>query len=766
MTSRALLLAVLAAGCNDSRARDEVAATAAALRPCPPAGCDVEPPEPPPEPPPRPPRPEGTPGACDGASGQLALSAASIQLGQSVSMAWSVNRPSGCLESALLSGAPVGDQGTKTLTSWSSKVMVLSLGGKQLATASFEVVLPMVVHIDGSSPAWRDLMIQALGTPGRTVILADTVDMDLTGQEGIYLRENVTFTSELPNPGNVVASFAVDPNAAGGYRGPARTPNRPGPRLFTNSTQRPLFNIRCNGLNIFGDNVKVNGFRIQGPHPETMDGDENLEQGFQIDSCVNVEIFNMELSGFSGQAIYVVDPLDRQFAFDHVRIHDNYIHNNQHVGGNGYGVESAPGARMAVERNLFDFNRHAIASSGAEKTGYRAHQNLVLAGGGIHDTFFNPTTHQFDVHGDANCDTPSDTAWNCGNAGDTYLITSNSFQYTRDYAVKLRGQPRTSAIIADNFFAHTYLDDAVALRTQTNVIVTSNTVDSHPEARFGVCDFDGDGRDDLFLATGATWWWSSEGRYPWSFLAPHRETLDQVGLGDFNGDGRCDVFAVNATAGTWEIAPGGRGPWLALPGSYAIPFSELAFGDFNGDRRKDVFRRAPDGQWWAISPGVYGWTALQSSGVALGDLRFGDFNGNGLTDVLSRAGNGQWQISWDARSPWDPVYNHYEDFSGMRVANVDGIPGDDLVRYTVLQPINGRWDVASGARGGWAFLTARAWPPLEPYLTFRPAQTMRWALGRFNGLTTASLLEVDFTRQSLIFTRNSTPNTPYGLFSY
>jgi hypothetical protein len=238
-----------------------------------------------------------------------------------------------------------------------------------------------------------------------------------------------------------------------------------------------------------------------------------------------------------------------------------------------------------------------------------------------------------------------------------------------------------------------------------------------------------------------------------------------VGLGDFNGDGRCDVFAVNSYAHTWEIAPGGSGAWTALPGTYLLPFSELAFGDFNADKRTDIFRREPGGQWWAISPGVYGWTALQSSGFPLSELHFGDFDGNGFTDVLTRSG-GHWSISWDARSTWNSVPGHNEDLKDMMIANVDGVPGDDVVRYTVLQAINGKWDVASGGRGAWAFMTARAWPPSEPWPTLRPANTMKWTLGRFNGMATSSLLEIDLSRVGAIFTKNYTVNTPYSLFPY
>lgn len=703
---------------------------------------------------------------CVGATGTLTVSSTSVFYGRNVTVTWAVSRPAACLDKITLLGSVVAKSGTMTFAVKSDTALELKIGGRLLASAHVTVDLPMVVRINGSTPEWRDLMIFALGMPGRTVILADHVDMDLTGQENIFIRENVTFTSELPDPGNVLYSLAVPGADTRLYRGPARTPSRPGPRLYTNSRPKPLFEIRCNNENIFGDNVHINGFRIQGPHPHTMEGEDNLETGIQITSCVGVDISNMELSGFSGQAIYIVDDLGRQNDFEQIHIHDNYIHNNQHRGGNGYGVNTADGSRALIERNVFDYNRHAIASSGAAETGYHARRNLVLKGGGHHDTWYNEYTHQFDVHGDDNCAYGlSDSAWNCGNAGDTYIITDNAFQYMHDNDIKIRGKPRGSVTISNNFFPFYDIDDAVNLYTTTNVSVFSNTLESFSDYKYGVCDFDGDGRDDLFLATGASWWWSSAGLYPWSFLSTNSETLNQVGLGDFNGDGRCDVFAVNAFANTWEISSGGSGPWTALPGSYSIPFGELAFGDFNGDKRTDIFRRAPDTQWWAISPGVYDWTPLQSSGLALTELHLGDFDGNGITDVLARSG-GNWKISWDARSSWDPVPGHDEDLKDMMIANVDGIPGDDVVRYRVPLPINGIWEMASGARGSWTFMTARAWSPLPPWPALRPAQTMKWTLGHFNGLSTASLLEIDLTRRSKIYTQGYALNTAYSTFAY
>ena len=72
-----------------------------------------------------------------------------------------------------------------------------------------------------------------------------------------------------------------------------------------------------------------------------------------------------------------------------MRIVGCYFHHNRHGPGEGYGVNSAGGAYVTFEQNVFDENRHAIAggpviSSGNDYSGYTARDNLILAGGGVH----------------------------------------------------------------------------------------------------------------------------------------------------------------------------------------------------------------------------------------------------------------------------------------------------------------------------------------------------------------------------------------------
>jgi len=181
-----------------------------------------------------------------------------------------------------------------------------------------------------------------------------------------------------------------------------------------------------------------------------------------------------------------------------VRIHDNYIHHNQHVAREGYGVAVYTGAYVLIERNVFDWNRHAIAGDGSDGSGYRAYENLVLENGGYHDTYdacdlpdwfalVSPATwvlakalciipgaspesvhytHQFDMHGQDNCGIVgvfNDAAYNCGTAGSDMDIRYNSFFYTKGTAIKLRGTPQLQPygmFVVSNVFAHNDIDDA------------------------------------------------------------------------------------------------------------------------------------------------------------------------------------------------------------------------------------------------------------------------------------------------------------------
>src|SRR5262249_3456169 len=139
------------------------------------------------------------------------------------------------------------------------------------------------------------------------------------------------------------------------------------------------------------------------------------------------------------------------------------------------------------------------------------------------------------------------------------------FLYTDDNAFKLRGTPSVGADVVSNVFRHHALFYTIDPATNLNYVgaleqnesglhAADNRLDMNHDVRTGACDFDADGADGRFFATGETWWFSSGGTGPWTYLATSKLGLDDVALGDVDHDGRCDVTAAGA------VYPGGRDP--------------------------------------------------------------------------------------------------------------------------------------------------------------------------------------------------------------
>jgi hypothetical protein len=599
-----------------------------------------------------------------------------------------------------------------------------------------------IVRIEGSDADSKRRLIEALQAGGKHILLASNVDIDLSDQGTIGVAR-----------GTIVEG--------------TRSGVDLGARLFT--TQRPVPQLLINCTDeIRREDVKLRGFRLIGPHFHSASGDSNTERAIMVDSCSGVEISNMEIAGWSGQAIYIVDYFNKLNDNNAVHVHHNFLHHNQHVGDNGYGVVTRFGARALIEKNVFDFNRHAIAASGKNGpygedkdsplngTGYVALNNLVLVGGGYHGGVFGTDldeyTHQFDVHGTDNCyPNPFGNTLTCGQAGHSFVMRSNAFQYVSDYAIKVRGDPTEAAIVEDNVFA---LDEDDAIKQNSYPVsapgnpirISGNKYDVATPGKLGVCDFDADGKDDLFMATGANWWYSSAGQSHWIFLKTANERLHQLGLGDFDGDKKCDVVA-GGTPYPLQIAHGGTGDWKVLVDRSGVelvdPFDRLAFGDFNGDGRTDIFYRGNEGQWQIISPGTagapgaYDWTPIQSSSYPLSALRFGDFNNDGITDVIVNLEQG-WSVSFGGQTSWQPLNAMlHDDLKSVLIGDIDHNGLDDIVRFRVFNlpdaKYEGIWEVSFDGRSKWTRVHSFLAQPEPGTGHVYPPSYKVSALGRFRG---------------------------------
>lgn len=475
------------------------------------------------------------------ATGSLSATPASVPLGGSSTLRWNVSIPSGCTAvRTYLDSQLVATSGSRIVTPQASSTHRLRLyisgyGERTLATTNIGVQLPPRVDITANNQV--PLFVQAMQTPNTTVVVANHVQLDLSNRQYIG-----------------VASGVVLRGGRGGLQA--------GPRLFTTTRPSVLFSIRS-GIS----NVRITGVRIEGPDMGAVD--RNGARAVLVDSATNVEIDHDEISGWAGAAVSVQDtagtagspsPYTSVLPAHTVNIHDNFIHHNQAVGGDGYGVVTSYGAHPMIQRNVFDWNRHAIAGDGRDGTGYTAYYNLVLENGGLHRWIPFPgfwvNTHQFDMHARDHCgvgDIFSDALYNCGLAGHTMLIRHNAFFYSEDDAIKLRGTPTVGMFVGNNVFAnHSSFDDAVHQNESGLVQEPGNVAGYNGKNQLGTCDFDGDGADDSFMATGQSWWYRSGKTGPWEFLNASTKKLSEVSIGFFDGDNRCDV----SVAGT--IYPGGK----------------------------------------------------------------------------------------------------------------------------------------------------------------------------------------------------------------
>lgn len=77
-----------------------------------------------------------------------------------------------------------------------------------------------------------------------------------------------------------------------------------------------------------------------------------------------------------------------------------------------------------------------------------------------------------------------------------------------------------------------YLDDAALVQIEgDNLRAVHNRFGLNTMDEVGWYDFDGDGWDDRFLVTGATWWYASRGMGPWIYLNTSTKRLTELTLG-------------------------------------------------------------------------------------------------------------------------------------------------------------------------------------------------------------------------------------------
>ncbi|MEO8348994.1 MAG: VCBS repeat-containing protein, partial [Acidobacteriota bacterium] len=257
--------------------------------------------------------------------------------------------------------------------------------------------------------------------------------------------------------------------------------------------------------------------------------------------------------------------------------------------------------------------------------------------------------------------------------------------------------------------------------------------------RVGVGDFDGDGRADLFLATGTAFYYSPGGEAEWRLLAAGRtDRIASVLFGDFDGDGRTDVIGKNGA--NINVSWGGVGEWERL-NTVPAPITDLAVGNFDGIGSDDIVRAT--GRTWYLSAGGSGrFDIVNTSSFRVRDLRFGDFNANGKTDVFGVV-SGNWMFSDGATTAWTPLRTPRltDTVDDLFIGDFNGDGRDDVGHFD-----NGFF---SNTYEYWA--APAVLPGTGGFTTLVDTRRDRTAAGRFLGGAQSQLLFWDDAKLDIVY---------------
>ncbi len=180
------------------------------------------------------------------------------------------------------------------------------------------------------------------------------------------------------------------------------------------------------------------------------------------------------------------------------------------------------------------------------------------------------------------------------------------------------------------------LPNSTAFARTGSVIVGARTLTVTQAGAAGArFDFDGDGRSDISVYRGGTWYLqqSTNGTAVAQFGLPN----DRLAPADFDGDGRCDLAVYRE--GTWYVLQSSNGTVFAaqfgIAGDVPLP------ADYTGDGRAElaVYR---NGVWYQLNLAGNQTSAVQF-GLA-GDLPVpADYDGDRKTDLAVYRG-GTWYL--------------------------------------------------------------------------------------------------------------------------
>jgi hypothetical protein len=379
-------------------------------------------------------------------------------------------------------------------------------------------------------------------------------------------------------------------------------------------------------------------------------------------------------------------------------------------------VATYNGAFVLADGNVsYAVRNHSIASSGAKTTGYLAYGNLMLSSSGSHDIDVHGSLHLHHWY-DGIAGNYFDVGWN------TMLGLKKSYSDATKVNFSLRGTPCHRLDLHHNVFRR---GEGASVESRAkdpaNKFKRWANIFDHwaPMNDLAVGDFDGDGIDDVFVGTGAAWYFSSGGRAEWRLLNRMPEKASALRFGDFDGDGRTDLLALHE--GKIEISWAGGSPWQTVNVT-AWKISDLAVGDFDGDGHSDLFLAIDAG--WFVAPGGRNWAPDSAqTGHRTTDLRFGDFNKDGKTDVVAVV-RGKWRMltKHSGVEQWVDLHSSLSgSLAGVVAADFTGDGKSDLARSA-----SGSWWVSDAGMKRWIRLRSATVPGVGTIINL-----MGYPVGRF-----------------------------------
>jgi hypothetical protein len=475
-------------------------------------------------------------------------------------------------------------------------------------------------------------------------------------------------------------------------------------------------------LEVAGNNARVTGLHLRGPSRSSAGGQEQAN-GIRVPEHVvqGTIIDHNDIGDWTWRGVYVVGGQDRddpadlactdlsvpRFRTSATWVARNFIHHNREY-EKGYGINANAGAFPFIDGNVFYENRHAIAGTAStSRTGYRAWRNFVLSVAPLQRGVFH--THDFDMHGTGD-------GGKGGRAGGYMDLYQNTFLGTNRHNFEVRGTPCDFVEFRNNVSLQER-DDALSL--DTGFLGTGDVrweIPSEPDQfelpnptnnqLMGVGDFDGDGVQDAFIATGTAWYYSPHGVAEWRLINQYPDRLATLKFGDFDGDGRTDVLGKNGV--DLVVSWGGVSEWEKV-NEVDAPLSDLAVGDFDASGQADIFHA--DGARWYVAYDNGPFVMTQTSGFRVKDLRFGDFNADRQTDVFGVVSNA-WRVSYSAASSWQFLRAKLsDDVASLVIADFDGDGGADVGAFSVqlnspmsMPTVLYRWRVSRNGTHGWETL--------------------------------------------------------------